>query len=74
MNYYETKEVTKAINLIQVARTISNGGNHLNDAALRLQFVMDCGSTPEARRLATSIAEAFDMILLIEELRNEAAA
>jgi hypothetical protein len=74
MNYHDTKEITEAINLIRVARTASDGGNYLHDAAVRLQFVMDCGSTPEARRLATSIAEAFDMILLIEELRNEAAA
>ena len=74
MNHYETKVITEAINLIQAARTISNGGNHLNDAALRLQFVMDCGETLGARQLATTVAEAFDMMSHIDELRNEAAA
>jgi hypothetical protein len=74
MNYYETKIVTEAINLIQVAKSISNGGNHLNDAALRLQFVMDCGESLGARQLATTVAEAFDMMSLIDELRDEAAA
>ena len=74
MNYYETKEITEAINLIQVARTASDGGNYLYSAALRLQFVMDCGETLGARQLATTVAEAFDMMSLIDELRDEAAA
>jgi|DEB0MinimDraft_3_1074331.scaffolds.fasta_scaffold92264_1 hypothetical protein len=74
MNYYETKIVTEAINLIQVARTASDAGNYLHDAAVRLQFVMDCGESLGARQLATTVAEAFDMMSLIDELRNEAAA
>jgi hypothetical protein len=74
MNYYETKEVTEAINLIQVARTASDGGNYLHDAAVRLQFVMDCSKSFEARQLATTVAEAFDMMSLIDEVRDEAAA
>jgi len=74
MNYHDTKEITEAINLIRVARTASDGGNYLHDAAVRLQFVMDCSKSFEARQLATTVAEAFDMISHIDELRNEAAA
>jgi hypothetical protein len=74
MNYHDTKEITEAINLIRVARTASDGGNYLYSAAVRLQFVMDCSKSPEARQLATTVAEAFDMMSLIDELRDEAAA
>ena len=74
MNYYEIKEVTEAINLISFARTASDAGNYLHDAAVRLQFVMDFSKSPEARQLAITVAEAFDMISLIDEVRDEAAA
>jgi len=74
MNYHEIKAVNEAIKLIGWAKASPNGGNSLNDAALRLQFVMDCGESLGARQLATSIAEAFDMMSLIDELRNEAKA
>jgi hypothetical protein len=74
MNYHEIKAVTEAINLIGRARASINGGNALNDAALRLQFVMDCGESLGARQLATTVAEAFDMMPLIEALREEASS
>jgi hypothetical protein len=74
MNYHEIKAVTEAINLISRAKALQNGGNALNDAALRLQFVMDCGESLGARQLATTVAEAFGMMSLIDELRDEAAA
>jgi hypothetical protein len=74
MNYYETKAVTEAINLIGRAKASSNNGNALNDAAMRLQFVMDCGESLAARELATAVAEAFDMMPRIDALREGARA
>jgi hypothetical protein len=72
MNYYEMKAVTEAINLISRAKASKNGGNALSDAAMRLQYVMDCGESLGARQLATSVAEAFDMMSHIDALREEA--
>lgn len=75
MARHEFKAIDKAISLIAIDKH-NNADKEacLDGAALRLQFVMDCGTSSEARQLAATIAESFDLMPRIEILRKEAAA
>lgn len=78
--YHEIKAIAQAITFIGYAK--ADNGNQsachrttvLNDAALRLQFIMDCSKSSDARYLAATIVDAFDLMPRIEALRAEAAA
>jgi hypothetical protein len=77
MNKHEVKAINEAIALIgRFNRNPTWGCNYnaLDDAALRLQFIMDCSKSLDARELADTIVSAFDLWDRIEALRAEAAA
>ncbi len=77
MNKHEVKAINEAIALIgRFNRNPTWGCNYnaLDDAALRLQFIMDCSKSLDARELAATVAEAFGLFPRIEALRAEAAA
>ena len=76
MNKHEVKAINEAIALIgRFNRNPTWGCNYnaLDDAALRLQFMMDCSKSLDARELAATIVSAFDLWDRIEALRVEAA-
>jgi predicted glycosyltransferase len=74
MNSHEIKAINQAIRLIGLVKEWRHNPAALDDAAVKLQIIMDCGSSGEAKELAATIVQAFDLWDKIEELRAEAAA
>lgn len=74
MNSHEVKAIKQAIRLIGLVKEWRHNPAALDNAAVTLQIIMDCGSSGEAKEFATTIVHAFDLWDRIEALRAEAAA
>jgi hypothetical protein len=71
---HEIKAINESIFLIGRAKTWGGSDDVLDDAAVKLQWIMDCSRSADARQLAATIVQAFDLWDRIEALRAEAAA
>ena len=74
MKHHETVAIAKAIEFIGIAQNNSAYENALDAAALKLQFVMDCDESDDARQIAAALVYAFGLMPRIQALRDEAAA
>ena len=71
---HEIKAINRAIHTIGLVKEWGYNPVELDDAAVKLQVIMDCGESAEARLLAATIVEAFNLMPRINALRAEAAA